>query len=217
MRPITVTVGPLATAVSNGICLSQSPSGAGALTLNGSLVANGVAVLDVARRVAITSTNTDNNKTFTITGTSASGNIQTEVLLGPDTATVYTNLDFKTVTNITVSAATTGAITIGTNTVASSSWVYIDPYAFPQMGFQCTVNGSVSYTVQQTYEDPNSPTNPTLPYLVTWVNNPTAALVNSSSTQQSSYLIAPLYVKVTLNSGTGYVNSTFVQFGNLVS
>lgn len=215
MRPITVTVGPLDAAISDGICEAQTPT-AGPLTLDGVLVVDGVAIFDAARRVEITSTSVDNDKYFTIVGTSASGNLQTEVMLGPDTGSVSSSLDFKTVTSISISATATGTITSGTNDVASSPWVMLDPYSFPQVGFQCTVNGSVNYTVQQTYEDPNSRTNPLQPYEVTWVNNPTAGLVGASSTQQSSYAISPQYVRVTLNSGTGYVRSTFIQFGSVV-
>lgn len=214
MRPITVTVGPLVTAVANGICLSQT--GVTTFTLNGSLVSNGVAILDTARRVAITSDSVDNDKYFTITGTSASGNIQSETLLGPDTATVYTALDFKTVTSVVSSAAVTGNVTVGTNGVASSPWVMFDPYSFPQVALQCDVTGSVNYTVQQTLDDPNSRTDLVSPSAVVWINNPTAALVGASTNQQGSYAIGPLYAKVTINSGTGSVRSTFIQFGSVV-
>lgn len=214
MRPITVTVGPLVTAVANGICLSQT--GVTTFTLNGSLVSNGVAILDTARRVAITSDSVDNDKYFTITGTSASGNIQSETLLGPDTAAVYTALDFKTVTSVVSSAAVTGNVTVGTNGVASSPWVMFDPYSFPQVALQCDVTGSVNYTVQQTLDDPNSRTDPVSPSAVVWINNPTAGLVGASTNQQGSYAIGPLYAKVTLNSGTGSVRSTFIQFGSVV-
>lgn len=214
MRPITVTVGPLVTAVANGICLSQT--GVTTFTLNGSLVSNGVAILDTARRVAITSDSVDNDKYFTITGTSASGNIQSETLLGPDTAAVYTALDFKTVTSVVSSAAVTGNVTVGTNGVASSPWVMFDPYSFPQVALQCDVTGSVNYTVQQTLDDPNSRTDLVSPSAVVWINNPTAALVGASTNQQGSYAIGPLYAKVTINSGTGSVRSTFIQFGSVV-
>ena len=214
MRPITVTVGPLTAADGNGICTSQT--GVTTFALNGALVTSGVAILDAARRVAITSDSVDNNKYFTITGTSASGNTQTEVLLGPDTATVYTNLDFKTVTSVTVSATVTGNVEVGTNGVASSPWVMFDPYSFPQIALQCDVTGSVNYTVQQTLDDPNSPTNPAAPYSVVWINNPTAALVGASTDQQGSYAIGPLFAKVTINSGTGSVRATFIQFGSVV-
>jgi hypothetical protein len=214
MRPITVTVGPLTAADGNGICTSQT--GVTTFALNGALVTSGVAILDAARRIAIASDSVDNDKYFTVTGTSASGNLQTEVLLGPDTASVYTSLDFKTVTSVTVSTAATGNIEVGTNGVASSSWVMFDPYSFPQISLQCNVTGTVNYTVQQTLDDPNSATNPTNPYDCVWFDNPNADLVSEAVSRQGSYAIAPLYVKVTLNSGGGSVKATFIQFGSVV-
>lgn len=214
MRPITVTVGPLATADDNGICTTQT--GVSTLALDGALVTGGVAVLDTARRVAIASSSVDNDKYFTVTGTSASGNLQTETLLGPDTATVYTSLDFKTVTSITVSANVTGNIIVGTNGVASSPWVMFDPYSFPQVSLQCDASGTVNYSVQQTLDDPNSTTNPTVASDMVWFDNSDANLVSETVSRQGSYAIAPLYAKVTLNSGTGSVKATFIQFGSVV-
>lgn len=244
MRPITVTVGPLATAIDDGICLAQT--GVTTFALDGPLVpgdgeilledvssillledltsrfllegnvdAAGV-VLDTARRVAITSDGDDSDKTFTITGTNASGMFQTEVLQGPNAGTVYTTLDFKTVTGVTASEAVSGNVMVGTNGVASTPWVMFDAYAFAQVALQCDVVGTVNYTVQQTLDDPNSPTSPIPPYDVLWVNNPTAALVGASTAQQGSYAIAPVFAKVTLNSGSGSVGATFVQYGNVV-
>ena len=153
---------------------------------------------------------------FTIVGTSASGNLQTETLLGPDTTSVYTNLDFKTVTSVTSDATVTGNIIVGTNGIASSPWVMFDPFAFPQISLQCDAVGTVNYTVQQTLDDPNSTTNPTPAADVVWFDNPNADLVAESVSRQGSYAIAPLYVKVTLNSGDGSVKGTFIQFGSIV-
>ena len=80
MRPIVVTVGPLAAASANNIALSQTPGGAGALTLNGSLVVGGVAILDVPRQVRITTTADETAKTFTIKGTDWAGSPISEVM-----------------------------------------------------------------------------------------------------------------------------------------
>ena len=128
--------------------------------------------------------------------------------------TSYTNMDFGTIKSITISAAAAGAITVGTNTVASSMWVRLDEYALPQTSIQVTVNGTVNYTVQQTLQDPNSPTNPVLPYQVAWVNSADPAVVNSTATVQSNYTYNPTWAKVTLNSGTGSVSAVFAQSGN---
>lgn len=211
MRPVTTTVGPLATASTNNIALSQTPTSS--FTLNGALVSGGIAVLDTARRVLFTTSANESSNTFTIVGTNASGMPQTEVLTGPNAQAAYTNLDFKTVTSITLSTAASGGITVGTNTIASSAWVRFDEWALSQASIQCTVSGNVSYTIQQTLQDPNSPTNPVLPYNVAWLQSSDSQAVNATGNIQSSYQYSPTFARVTLNSGTGSVTATFAQFG----
>lgn len=212
MRPVTVTVGPLATASANNICTSQTPTTS--FILNGTLVSNGVATPDTPRRVLFTTAANESAKTVTLTGTDYNRSPITEVLALTNVGISQTVLDFKTITAITISAAATGAITVGTSTVASSMWVRLDEYALPQTSIQVTVSGVVNYTVQQTLQDPNSPTDPVLPYQVVWVNSADPAVVASSATAQSNYTYAPAWAKVTLNSGTGSLSAVFTQAGN---
>jgi hypothetical protein len=215
MQPISATVGPLDAADADGICESQTPSGAGALTLDGVLVSGGVATLDAARRVLITAVGDESGKTFTITGTSYNGQVQSETITGPNATTAQSVLDYKTVISVTISAAAANAITVGTNGVASSRWLRLDNWAFPQVGIQCNVNGTVNYTVQQTLDDPNDPTNPVAVSAVNWVNHPDISLVGATATVQGNYGYAPLYARVTLNSGTGSATMTLVQHNNV--
>jgi len=213
MRPVTVTVGPLATASANNICLTQTPTAAAGFTINGALASGGVATLDTARRVLITPTGNESANTFTIVGTNASNMPQTEVISGLNAAAFYTNLDFKTVTSIALASNAAAAITVGTNNVASSSWVRFDDYALSQTAIQTTVSGTVTYSIQQTLQDPSSPTNPVNPYSVAWLNTNDTAGVNASTTIQSSYQYSPAYAKVTITAGTGSVSTVFTQFG----
>ncbi len=211
MRPITVSVGPLAAASANNIALSQTPAGAGAMTLNGSLVTAGVAVLDNPRRVLITTA--DTTTVFTITGTTPTGTLLTESFK-VSTAT-YSQLDYSTVTAITVNQGTTAAVTVGTNGVASTPWVRFDDYAPAPASIQCVVTGTVNYTVQQTLDDPNSATNPVLPSAVTWVATSDTAAVGATGSVQTNYAFAPTFARVLLNSSTspGMVTATFLQSG----
>jgi|SRR6185312_6607077 len=211
MQPIVVTVGPLAAASANAIALSQTPA-KGPLTLNGASVVAGIAVLDQARQVLITTTGNESAKTFTIAGTDWSGSAISETVTGPNVGTAASVLSYKTVTSVTISANAAAALTVGTNGVASSPWVRLDTWADATVGFQCVASGTVNYTLQQTYDDPNSPTNPVSPNAMTWVNCPTVALVNATATQQGNYAIGPVWARVVLNSGTGSVTSTFAQF-----
>ena len=210
MRPVIVTVGPLAAASANNIALSQTPGAAGPLTLNGSLVVGGVAILDNPRRILATTT--DSTHTLTVVGLSPTGTVLTEVMALNGTS-VQSALDYAKVTSITINAAATGAITVGTNGVASTPWVRLDEWAAPQVAIQCDVlTGAVNYTVQSTFDDPNSPTNPTTPSAMTWVNSNDSAAVGATASLQTNYIFAPTFVRVLLNSGLGSLGVTIVQY-----
>lgn len=210
MRPTTVTVGPLVAASANNIALSQTPTAS--VTLNGSTVTGGVATLDTPRRILITNGASEASNVFTITGTGLNGTAQVELLTGAATA-FYSNLDFLTVSSITLKVGASGTITVGTNAVASSQWVRLDEWASAQVAVQCTASGTVNYTIQQTLQDPNSPTNPVNPYSVAWISTADTNGVAATGSIASYFAYAPIYVKVLLNSGTGSVSTVVSQLG----
>lgn len=213
MRPVVVTVGPLGTASANNIAHSQEPAAAGPLTLNGALVTNGVAVMDTPRQVLITTTANEAGNTFTITGTDWANDPVSEVVTGPNDTTGASVLSYKTVTSIVISGAASGNLTVGTNGVAASPWVKLDEWALPSVQVQCVVTGTVNYTVQQTQDDPNSPTNAVAPSAVTWAQCPDLNLVANTVTAQAQYTYVPAWIRVLLNSGTGSVVATISQAG----
>ena len=216
MRPITVTVGPLVASATTAVALSQTPGAGTALTLNGTLVTGGVAVFDVARTVLFSSGGNNSNTTFTITGTDWAGNPISEALVGSNGGTKTSLLSYKTVTSITSSTASAAGLTVGTGTTASSPWVRLDEFCPGGTGIQVNAFGTVNYTVQQTFDDPNSPTNPIAPASMTWINHPDTALVSATSSIQSNYAYAPLWVRIVLNSGTGNAVGTFAQAASAV-
>lgn len=215
MRPIIVSVGPLAAASANNIALSQTVTGAAAVTLNGSLVTGGVATLDKPRRILITNAGNDTGITFTVTGTSFTGGTISETVTGTSGSAVATTLDFATVTSIVTSGSTSvSGITVGTNGVAGSSWVRIDDWAPATWSVQANATGTVNYTVQTTSDDPNDPTNPVAIGSVQWVSSSDTNLVGASATKFGVFTGAPRYVRVLLNSGTGSVSATILQSSN---
>ena len=140
----------------DGICASQTTSAAANLTLNGALTAtingNSVYAPSVsgtaatadgawARKIGITSDGNDSGITFTITGTDVNGKALSETVTGPNSTTVYSTMstaaNFKTVTKIATSAATTGNITVGTAAVAAD--VYCR--ALGTIPYQSTITG----------------------------------------------------------------------------
>ena len=174
---------------------------------------NAVATLDTARRVLFTTVSDESAKTIYITGTNWAGDIISESLTGPAATTGYTVLDYKTVTKIYVSAAFTGAVTVGTTTVASSPWVRMDDYALAQTAMQATVSGTVNYTVQTSMDDTNSPTNAVAPASMTWVSSTDTAVVGATATKSTTFSATPTFIRVLLNSGSGSVTATVTQAG----
>ena len=75
--------------------------------------------------------------------------------------------------------------------------------------------GTVNYTLQQTLDDPNSPTNPVAAANVTWVSTSDTLAVAATTSLQTNYLFTPQYTRVLLNSGSGTVEATFAQSGSV--
>lgn len=121
------------TFVANSICASQTPSGAGALTINGTLAvtnpvagsggtaaAGGATVrFAVPQRVYITCAGNNSGRTFTIVGTVQSptsfgpGAVVGETVTGANTNTVASANLYSTIISVSISGASTGAVTVG--------------------------------------------------------------------------------------------------------
>lgn len=173
---------------------------------------NGIATLDKARHIILTSGGNDTDVTFTLTGTDAAGNPQTENLVGASGAAAESILDYKTLTGITTSAGVETTVTIGTNGEAASAWVRFDEYAGMAPAIvQCVVSGTVNYTVQQTLQDPNSNSNPVAAASVTWSDWDDTDVVGATATKVGTQTVVPIWARVYLNSGTGSVTATFSQ------
>lgn len=215
MQPITISVGPLAAASANNIATSQTVTGAADVTLNGSLVSGGVAVLDKPRRVLITNVGNDSAVTFTVYGTWMNGQSISETVQGTSGSTVATTLDFATVTRIATSGSTSASgITVGTNGVAGSNWCRLDDFAPAIWSIQVNASGTVNYTVQITLDDPNAPINPTPLASVNWINSSDTNIVSATATKFAAFTGAPAYVRVLLNSGTGSATAKILQSSN---
>jgi hypothetical protein len=203
MRPAVLQVGPLAAANAAIIAASQSPGSFGAISLNGSSVVNGVAVLDTCRRVIITSGGNDSGITFTITGTDWAGNTIGETLSGANAGAAQTQLSYLTVASLSYTGSVASTVEVGTNGVADSPWVRLDPYGNGPTALQIDVAGTVNVTVQQSLDDCLGLTPASVARsAVTWVNHPDSTLVNATANVQGNYAYAPLWVRLLLNSST---------------
>jgi len=125
MRPKTITITP-ADADRNGICASQTPSAAGTLTIAGALATAGVATLDPPGHVSIYGGSDESGDAYLITGTDRHNDALTENIIGPNATTVIGSKNFKTVTEVYVNGAATGAVEIGSADELESQWVPVE-------------------------------------------------------------------------------------------
>jgi hypothetical protein len=209
------------------VTLSQPIGGAGVgngdlIIFGATSVLTGTATLDTQRRVLIPSNGSDNSGiTFTFTGTADNGTPITDTIAGPGvTNGVITNLDFKTITNVTHTGTVTGAITIGTTSgaglpgnpapAASTPWFGVNWHAQPvNIELAGVVTGTVNYTWQYTYDDPNN-----LPSGVLFpqpFNHPT--LNNQAVSLDGSINDPVAAVRLVVNSGAGSVRGTWMEAG----
>lgn len=100
------------------VCAAQAVAAAGNATINGASATAGVATFDYARTVNVDSTNAgDTTQTVTVTGTDYYGQLQTETIAMNGTTAVAGQKAFKTITQVAVSAALTGNLTVGNEDV----------------------------------------------------------------------------------------------------
>lgn len=222
MRPIQFTWGGYAIADADSIATSQTPTGAGNLTLNGVYTAQQfvpvaqippdvttrVATLPVSGLVTITSAGNDSGVTFTIYGTNNSGAHTSETVTGANAGTATSTLSFKTVTRVATSGATAGAVEVGTAQSGQTDWIPLDIYTPNQVtNISVTVSGTINYTVQYTNEDPFN-----LSIAQQVVAHPVAGL-SAATTSQTAGATTTLMraVRFKVNSGSGTGRVTIVQ------
>jgi len=148
MRAIVSQVGPLATASATAVCASQvvpdatalaidggkssgysatniatttgNGSGTTAVTLNGSKVSNGVALLFPPQPVVLVSAGNDSTKTWTVKGLGPDNYTSVvETVAAANTSRVSTKNLFCQVLSISLSSASAGNVSAGTNGVAT--------------------------------------------------------------------------------------------------
>lgn len=215
MQPITVKVGPIAPAVPAGL-FSGGIFQVGYIPLNGSLTKNGVGIFDVPRRIQIQSPNNIATAIFTIEGTDYTGQPISETITGINATGKNSVLDYKTVTRLASSQELrSSTVIIGTTSAASTPWVRLDGWALGSVAIQVSVKGNVNYTLQQTLDDPNDPTNPVPPGEIVWINTGDQTMVNATASAQSNYIVPPVWSRVILNSGDGSLRATFNQAGSV--
>jgi len=153
MRPkhITYTIAPGA---ATAIGLAQTKAGAGALLINGLLAVAGVATIPIARHIEIACVADESLITFTLTGTDRYSVVITEAVTGVAAGLKATSIkNFKTITGISVSAALTGNVTIGTAGSLQTGWVPVDSSKITDVGVTKAALADMDYAVETTMGD----------------------------------------------------------------
>ncbi len=145
MRPITVSVGPLAAAsatkvataqrnygiggalaligaasntTATSVCASQAP-GSAAFTINGTLATGGIAYLP-NQYIYITSSGDDHSRTFAVVGISGPNNIRvTETIAGTNAQSSASVNTYVQILSITPSGSVAANVTVGSYTAAT--------------------------------------------------------------------------------------------------
>ena len=187
----------LADASANAIAHTQTPGGAGNLTLTSTVV-----TLDTQRRVLLTTTADETSKTFIFNGTDLIGNVISETVTGVNNTTVGTKRDFYTITSIHVSAALAGAITVGTSGVASTIPMIVDRFINPaNISCAVVVSGTINYSIEVSYDDLAPAWNVDGATLPTWFAPANTTNLTSKAANGADIIDGPItMIRLTQNS-----------------
>lgn len=211
MRPIVDTVGPLSAAVANSIALNQTPAAGAAFTLNGSLASGGTAKIVPASQVSLTFAANETGHNFVIIGLDQGGNPVSEVVAGTTAGTVVSALTYGTVQSVVSASAASGNISTGNAQSGTGQWMRLDEWALPNISIGIDVTGTVNYTVQHSFDDPNSPTSPVAIGAMHWMNCPDLIAVAATTDAYTFYPFTPIFLRLLMNSGSGTATMTAVQ------
>lgn len=203
---------------SDAICLTQTLAAAGDLKINGplqdyALTNDGVfqaTMPGIRRVVTITSTAGSNLSTvlFTIYGKDVNLVTISQVVTGPTATTAVSTTQFHKVTRVAANAAVNSAVEIGTGSTGATNWWVADRNTYPgNIAAATTVSGTISYTLQGTYEDMLTQTAASYTYSVTGMVTQTTAIQGLSLTTPPG----ALRWVINSSSGTGAATFTIVQ------
>lgn len=203
MRRIEINM-DLADVDDDGVFQNQTLGGAGSFTLNGAGVTSGEWVTPdlFAKQIGFASTGNISGVNFTVSGYQDKNKTIaiSETLAGPNNNTVETSNYFYSIQSITANGA------VGTNTKAGpvdEAISQIIPIkrtnsdkAERQVGLTFIVTGTINYTVQQTNDDVQSPTDRTF----NWLDSDDSAVVGATASKNSNYISIPKAMRVKINS-----------------
>lgn len=194
----------------DGISTSQSPGAAGNLTITGALASGGTVTLASPHIVEITSAGNDSAKIFTVTGKDYRGEAISEAVTGANAGVAVTTRYFSYISQVSINAASAGAVTVGVNGKASTPWWVVDRLSGQgNVSVNADVTGTVNYDIQFTNQD----TLGIAPHEITSLITPTVVGGLSADThyRPDAHLTA---IRVKGNSGSGLID-VYLSQGDL--
>jgi hypothetical protein len=94
--------------------------------------------------------------------------------------------------------------------------VRLDEWVGSPIAVQLVVNGTATYTLQGSLDDPNSPTNPVAPSAMNWASGIVANTTAATGNVDGVFIYFAPWVRVLLTSGSGSVTMTVIQLGAVV-
>lgn len=209
MQPITVSATGIS-AVADNVAASQTVAAAGAMTL-----AAAAADLGSPAQIVLETSADYTGINFTVTGTDANGNVISEVIAGVDTTTANSVLYYASVTSIVASGGVEGgAVQVGVTGTVTSRWARMDSWANAQTVAQVNVDGTITYSVETSMDDPNDPIAPVPVIDMTWLDALDANLVSESAAKSGLFAYTPTWIRVKGSGGTGTATLKIAQFSN---
>lgn len=102
----------------------------------------------------------------------------------------------------------TTALTDASGGAKNSAALVLDYFSLPQVSLQVVVSGTVTWTVQQTLDNPlEDGVTPT------WFDHPDSNMVAQTANRQGNYAYVPVAVRLRITAGTGTATLTVVQAG----
>ena len=214
MQPITVSFSP-SVLDADGVAASQTPSGAGAVTINGALATDGVATFASPQIVTIYSGSNISNRTFNLTGKDPNGNTLTETsITGPNNSTVSSTKYFYSITEATISGAAAGAITIGVNGLGTSQTIPLDVYPSANISVAVTSVTGATYKLQYTYDNVQASTWPN--GTQTWLDHGTMVSKTTTADGTINNPVTAVRLVITAAASPQSLTGRIIQSGGMV-
>lgn len=218
MRPVRIYALPRSLDA-DGIATAQTLGGAASVTLNGTLVVDGVAIIkrsdsdangrpysQIGQVVTIASVGNDSGVTFTVTGKDQDGQSRTTTVTGANAGTATVTGYWTEVSAVSSSGATAANITVGITAVFSTPTIPLDHYANHGAALGVKIGTTATITVNHTFDDINAQTwrdgyqwNASD---AVWFDHDSSALVGATASVDGNYEFYPTATRLKCTSWT---------------